>query len=225
MAGRDSVSSVAALRTAMLGRADAMFGPGYVWLVAQHTRDGSRRPITELALLTTYLAGSPYPAAHFRRQPQDTATARTDVHAWDQGAAGYQRRHSLESRMEQERAAAQGFGRPPPADVYQHGSMYRNVTETADREGIVGPAGADLEPLLCVSTWPHVYLWDYGPWGKDKFVTRWWDHVDWNKVHRQFVAALGHGQWQRESHESRVERRADRYQTKARRMHGYSNPE
>lgn len=45
----------------------AMFGPGFVWLV-------KNAQSTELRILTTYLAGSPYTAAHWRRQGLDMNT-------------------------------------------------------------------------------------------------------------------------------------------------------
>lgn len=57
------------------------------------------------------------------------------------------------------------------------------------------PGGADLQPLLCVCTWEHVWLPDYGMYleneeassgfiyGKEKYLDAWWDVVDWNLVY------------------------------------------
>jgi Fe-Mn family superoxide dismutase len=62
----ESFSSIATLRQEMTVTARAMFGPGFVWLV--QSRNGT------FSLLTTYLAGSPYPQAHYRQQPVDMNT-------------------------------------------------------------------------------------------------------------------------------------------------------
>jgi Fe-Mn family superoxide dismutase len=42
--------------------------------------------------------------------------------------------------------------------------------------------GVDVVPLLCVNTWEHVWLQDYGVRGKRKFLEAWWDKIDWNWV-------------------------------------------
>ncbi|KAF1953939.1 manganese and iron superoxide dismutase [Byssothecium circinans] len=42
--------------------------------------------------------------------------------------------------------------------------------------------GVDVSPLLCVNTWEHVWLHDYGITGKRQYLEAWWDKIDWNKV-------------------------------------------
>ena len=44
------------------------------------------------------------------------------------------------------------------------------------------PGGEDLEILLGVNTWPHVYLRDWGVAGKRDFLEAWWEHIDWEIV-------------------------------------------
>ena len=61
-----SFGSIATLRDELLTTAEAMFGPGFVWLV-QVTRGDFR-------ILATYNAGSPYAEAHNRLQPVDLNT-------------------------------------------------------------------------------------------------------------------------------------------------------
>ena len=63
----ESFSSYDTLRTEMIETADAMFGPGFVWIVKDHE-------LGKMKLLCTYLAGSPYPGAHVRAQQIDMAT-------------------------------------------------------------------------------------------------------------------------------------------------------
>lgn len=48
--------------------------------------------------------------------------------------------------------------------------------------------GASLHPLACISVHPHCYLEDYGLWGRDEYVRRWWSKVDWAKVEQAYDA-------------------------------------
>ena len=40
----------------------------------------------------------------------------------------------------------------------------------------------DLTPVLCLNTWEHVWLRDYGVGGKREYVENWWRAVDWDVV-------------------------------------------
>jgi superoxide dismutase, Fe-Mn family len=62
----DSFGSIETLQREFIVTASSMFGPGFVWLVKSRDR--------KYSLLCTYLAGSPYPGAHYRRQPVDMNT-------------------------------------------------------------------------------------------------------------------------------------------------------
>ncbi|OAA68627.1 superoxide dismutase [Niveomyces insectorum RCEF 264] len=78
-----------------------------------------------------------------------------------------------------EDAARQWLNRQAAAIASPHG------TPGTDRRP---PGGIDVIPLLCVSTWEHVWLRDYGlgatgeGGGKTAFVEAWWDAVDWDAV-------------------------------------------
>jgi Fe-Mn family superoxide dismutase len=133
-----SFSSVETLRQEFIATASAMFGPGFVWLVKLHGRDAPGQ-IHPFRLLTTYLAGSPYPGAHWRRQAVDRNTAA-----------------------------------PGP------------ITP-ADSSSARAPGGVDVVPVLCLNTWEHVWLRDYGlgvggHGGKRQFVEEWWKSIDWEGV-------------------------------------------
>ncbi|KAJ2895751.1 37S ribosomal protein S26 mitochondrial [Zalerion maritima] len=64
------------------------------------------------------------------------------------------------------------------------------------------PAGdaADITPILCLNTWEHVWLPDYGmynpedpiPSGKERYVYNWWNVVNWDKVADNWDSSLGH---------------------------------
>lgn len=148
-----SMSSVESLKTEFLATANAMFGPGFVWLV----KDADTG---ELKILNTYIAGSPHPAAHFRRQPVDMATQTTNVVG---GKSVDNRRGPTIRRV----GNSQGFAHP---------------TKT------LAPGGVDVYPVLCVNTWQHVWLPDWGINGKAAFLEAWWDRINWEEVASSYYA-------------------------------------
>ncbi|KAK1755335.1 Manganese/iron superoxide dismutase [Echria macrotheca] len=150
-----SFGSVATLREEMIKTARAMFGPGFVWLV----RVDQPGVQTMFKVVPTYLAGSPYPGAHWRRQEVDLNTA---VGSTPEG---------IETAKKYLANSAYGTGNPSAG---QSADVRRRVA--------FAPGGTDLVPVLCVNTWEHVYMYDYGVAGKDEFVENWWDHVDWKLV-------------------------------------------
>jgi Fe-Mn family superoxide dismutase len=137
----ESFSSLDSLKETFLGTADAMFGPGFVWLVQKNDMAG--RP---LMILTTYLAGSPLSGAHQRRQSHDLNTHSPD---------SYQGLNSVGA-----------FGSAAKVDVKPQKAL----------------GGVDVVPLLCVNTWEHVWLQDYGVRGKSAYLEAWWNKINWNQV-------------------------------------------
>ncbi|TQV99835.1 hypothetical protein V2A60_005265 [Cordyceps javanica] len=136
-----SFSSIETLRREIVLTASAMFGPGFVWLVK--TGPAAYR------VLSTYLAGSPYPGAHWRAQSTDMNNV------GDQGSAR---------------------------------SYFQNQLQgTQHRAGNLPPGGIELQPLLCLNTWEHAWLLDWGvgaggSGGKAAFAEAWWELVDWELV-------------------------------------------
>lgn len=142
----ESCSSVDSLKAEFLATANAMFGPGFVWLVK--LKDSG-----QLKILSTYIAGSPYPAAHYRRQPVDMATQTTGVAGGENLAAVGQ-------------IAQKKFG-----SMGQHA-----------QSKVLAPGGADVHPILCVNTWEHVWLRDWGIHGKPEYLEAWWNAINWDEV-------------------------------------------
>lgn len=143
--------SIETLRRTMLDTASGMFGPGFVWLVWARGvggpgAAGARPSRNAWRILTTYLAGTPYPEAGFRQQDKDMNTTRQDMNSV--GSFG------RDSRMARLEAAK------PPGTAY-------------------------VDPVLCVNTWEHVWLRDYGIEGKRAYLERWWDSIDWNEVNNR----------------------------------------
>jgi Fe-Mn family superoxide dismutase len=133
-----SCSSVESLKLDFLATANAMFGPGFVWLAKNLEREGM------MHIFCTYNAGSPYPAAHARRQPVDMAT------------------HTPDTALGNQYAGAMGA----------HSTNQKNIA----------PGAVDVQPILCVNTWEHVWMMDYGIAGKAEYLERWWDRINWDVV-------------------------------------------
>jgi Fe-Mn family superoxide dismutase len=155
-----SFSSIETLREEMIATANVMFGPGFVWLVK--AKDIGRR---NYSILTTYLAGSPYPGAHFRRQAVDMNTEADKI----SGAF---------------RAVTAGN---PVNNVGAHGALSKKA---------MAPGGIDINPVLCLNTWEHVYLPDYGvgfegSGGKRAYAENWWRRIDWNVVEHNAGSRAG----------------------------------
>jgi Fe-Mn family superoxide dismutase len=153
----ESFSSIDTLKREFAVTAEAMFGPGFVWLVKLNPKDvpGQANPFR---LVTTYLAGSPYAGAHWRRQGVDRNTVSGDL-------------------------ARAGPLAGPPGGKETPGWGQR-VDEDVRH---AAPGGINVQPLLCLNTWEHVWLMDYGMGaggvgGKANFVENWWNVIDWEGV-------------------------------------------
>ncbi|KAG9514254.1 manganese and iron superoxide dismutase, partial [Aureobasidium melanogenum] len=142
-----SFGSIDTLWRTMLTTANAMTGPGFVWLVQAKQRStsaaGNTSSLPEYRILTTYNAGTPYPEAIYRQQGVDQSTA-----------IGYN-------------GSAGSFG----------------STSARGRDTPKLPPGTELiTPALCVSTWEHCYLPEYGVDGKAKYLIEWWKSINWGAV-------------------------------------------
>ncbi|KAF1845961.1 Fe superoxide dismutase-like protein [Cucurbitaria berberidis CBS 394.84] len=156
---KQDFSSKDTLRETFLATAEAMFGPGFVWLVqTDDTHVGGLR------ILPTYLAGSPLSGAHYRRQAHDLNTHNTD---------SYQALNKVGTFGA---AAKQSNGPKKPL------------------------GGVDVVPLLCVNTWQHVWLHDYGVKGKRQFLEAWWDKIDWDMVRQNTTLSPRKSQGSRQFH-------------------------
>lgn len=161
-----SFGSIDTLRQEMVYTAAGMFGPGFVWLV-KTSQPGL--PVS-FKVLATYAAGSPYPGAHWRRQETDMNTsAGSGSEAAIDGGRAY-----LEKTA---------YGASGPGGGGRFGAAARRVAHA--------PGGTDLLPVLCINTWEHVWLWDYGfgvgapDRGKLGYAEKWWKHVNWDLVQKE----------------------------------------
>ena len=143
-----------------------MFGPGFVWLVLQKNSTHDTSP--QLRLLNTYLAGSPYVGAHWRRQAADMSTTDNLLRPGEQA-------HHYAERTEHI-VPAYGFQNSGLPNASKGGTFLSRSG------GPMVPGSTIIEPLLCVNTWPHVYLEQFGVAGKREYLETWWKSIDWGSV-------------------------------------------
>lgn len=150
---KNSFGSIETLRAEMIETADAMFGPGFVWLMKDNTAG-------QLRILCTYNAGSPLSEAHFRAQTRDMAT--TDPQGpRAQTLADYQRLNTINNSV---------------------GAIGPHAGSSAANRDAPGHYTLSAGPILCVNTWQHVWMRDYRIDGKRAFIKAWWERIDWNMV-------------------------------------------
>ena len=165
----ETFHSMESLRTEMLEHADAMFGNGFVWLMKQNISQPGIGSHTNLRILCTYNAGSPYADAWRMKQDRESSTALN---------LDGQRR--AEMTRPQNRVGVMGPYSQQARDGYQL------------------PNTLDATPLLCLNTWQHMWIPDYGITGKRAYLAGWWERVDWDVVYQRYnqagrVGGNGHG--------------------------------
>ena len=148
--------SMETLRTTMLDTAAAMFGPGFVWLVwtqGDLTSGTQGSMAPNWRILSTYNAGTPFPEAGYRQQGLDMNTSN-----------------------------APGFANYMNSEPVRPVGAFGRYSESGQKEQRIPVGSIGLDPMLCVNTWEHVWLYDFGVKGKRKFLADWWDAVDWSVV-------------------------------------------
>ena len=158
-----SFSSAGSLKATFVATANAMFGPGFVWLIRDNNvRENNPANDPQLSILATYIAGSPLPGAHFRRQPTDMNTENPADTPYASGGLSAIRR------------TAGAFG-----------------SHSGSLDSKLGMGGAYLEVMLGVCTWPHFWMGDFGVGGKKAYLEAWWESVDWAVVERNGLFDAG----------------------------------
>lgn len=125
---------------------------GYLWLV----KDEHGR----LGIVPTYGAGTIL--VHQRQQtgPRDLAAGVQDGRTSPDAAA----------------ETAQKDEAPTPAPRAQ------NRFESLAQSSASGAIGNNVYPLFCASLFEHAWLGDYGFWGKERYLQRFWDAVNWTRA-------------------------------------------
>ncbi|RKF79005.1 37S ribosomal protein S26, mitochondrial [Golovinomyces cichoracearum] len=150
-----SFGSIDTLKQEMLKTANAMFGPGFVWLIKDFDN--------KYTILATYLAGSPYPRAYYRQQPADAKSESTE---------------NIPKGLSEE--LKKKYSGQVVNQVGQFGPLSKSAK-------LPPGAPATFNPVLCINTWEHTYLPDYGLrpeilGGKQRYLENWWNKIDWRVV-------------------------------------------
>ncbi|KAH7417265.1 Manganese/iron superoxide dismutase [Cadophora sp. MPI-SDFR-AT-0126] len=152
-----SFGSIETLKREFVVTASSMFGPGFVWLMKN--RAG------KYTLLCTYLAGSPFPGAHYRKQSVDMNTEDKSV---SEAIRRLQREDPVNTvgahgQHSQKKLAPGGIDITPVLCI----NMWEHVY-LADYG--VGAGGVG---------------------GKKAFAESWWHTIDWSKVEERAKPAQG----------------------------------
>lgn len=84
------------------------------------------------------------------------------------------------------------FARRQNTDLNSPTSFNRieNVLQKRDRIRQVPQVGPSWPlPLLCINTWEHAYIYDYGVGGKAQYFENWWKSIDWMVVEERLSPA------------------------------------
>jgi Fe-Mn family superoxide dismutase len=141
-------TSVQILRDRFIQEADAMFGPGFVWLVCEEKK----------------VPAPQYPRGETKAKSFDTISRR--FYILKTYSAGTPLQGQLSWR-------SQNHLRSNESLQEQSETLLSRIDDDAVLR---------VFPVLCVSTWEHSWIIDWGAGGKDQFLKAWWDRVNWNRV-------------------------------------------
>lgn len=74
------------------------------------------------------------------------------------------------------------FGRRQSTEMANMYAGSMGVQSKNNTGTMKAPGSLNVHPILCVNTWEHAWMMDYGIAGKDEYLERWWDRVNWNLV-------------------------------------------
>ncbi|CAK3841998.1 related to RSM26-mitochondrial ribosomal, small subunit [Lecanosticta acicola] len=157
--------SMETLRMTFLDTAAAMFGPGYVWLV------WTKNPLDNSA--NTSMAAS----ARNSGSGGGWRILTTYLAGTPYAGAGYHRQQSRDMNTQSP------FSQPPSAS--QSLGAFGRYSDSARASATTPPGGTIVHPVLCVSTWEHTYIYNYGLMGKREYLEKWWDVIDWGVVDQE----------------------------------------
>ncbi|QNP97027.1 Manganese/iron superoxide dismutase [Yarrowia lipolytica] len=157
-----SFGTVEAFREHLLTKAESIFGNGYTWLVlSKHSG--------RLHLVNTYNNGFIQKKGPNSAELAAEAAAKRAVEA-DEAKA-----------LAELQAEAQNKKLNALEEKLLKNKIYK--MEVAKQMRQAQPKILhDLKPLLNVNVWQHMWLNDYGAFGKRKYLDNFWEKIDWNVV-------------------------------------------
>ncbi|ROT36799.1 superoxide dismutase [Sodiomyces alkalinus F11] len=164
-----SFSSPETLRRELVLTASAMFGPGFVWLVKSPTAS----PGSGSSSFSSFSSSSASSSASSSgllggaSEPEPSYRILTTYLAGTPYSGAHWRQQPQDMNTAGAHGSAAGFIRS---------------SQRAQQVAARPPGALEVVPLLCLSTWEHVWLRDYGVGGKKAFAEAWWEVVDWEAV-------------------------------------------
>ncbi|KAK4553007.1 hypothetical protein LTR86_009931 [Recurvomyces mirabilis] len=155
----NTFGSIATLEMTMLDTAASMFGPGFVWLIWARNLDNSS------------VGGGSKLRGSWR-------ILTTYLAGTPYAEAGY-RQQGIDGNNQNAKSYDEYMRVTPPVGAF--GAYSKSGQEQAK----LPPGGTNVLPVLCVNTWEHVWLRDYGINGKRTFLKDWWDAIDWAAVEQK----------------------------------------
>lgn len=169
--------SLAAFKLAFSSMAFGMAGSGFVWLV----RDRDNK----LGIVPTYAAG--------------TLLVQNRMQTWGMGDALFQASIVESSTPTYKTPSTPSPSAGSPSRFNTTRGMSTSATTSASSsyriggshlEGVEG-RGEELYPLFCISVHERDWISDYGLWGKEEYLTTFWESIDWIKVFRLWESYKG----------------------------------
>lgn len=160
--------SLPAFKLAFSSAAYGMSSSGYVWLV--------RDRHDNLGIVPTFGAGTVLVQNRQQREPAGSQETKASVV-----------QDSAKEGSDAMRASQSGSPSAPRTSG-PGGLQARPFSTSAALRSVVNDRhesmGEELFPLLCVSVHERDWLPDYGMWGKEEYLMRFWECVDWARVQR-----------------------------------------
>lgn len=154
-----SFESLPAFKLAFSSAAYGMSGSGYVWLVQDQNRN--------LGIVPTFGAGTILVQNRTQRNGDNPSTSFEASKV-----------NSIASNDNQGKVGG-SFSSSPSPQIRQFSSS-RSLDISANP--YPDSTGEELFPLLCVSVHERDWLPDYGMWGKEEYLMRFWECVNWDRV-------------------------------------------
>lgn len=171
-----SFESLPAFKLAFSSAAYGMSGSGYVWLVQDANRN--------LGIVPTFGAGTILVQNRTQRFEESN--------------------HSLFEASKLSSSSAKSTTDAPLVSDSQSngnaGSRLESSPSTSSQMSTFSPSlpnkpdvemGENLFPLLCVSVHERDWLPDYGMWGKEEYLMRFWECVNWDRIHELHTSYNG----------------------------------
>lgn len=150
----DQYGSLPQFKLAFASAAMGTVDNGFLWLVKdEHGR---------LGIVPTYGAGTLLVHQRMQTGPRDLV-------------AGVQDGRTSSSATEPAADAAQAGAGAPPARTPSR-------LESLAQSSASGAIGNNVYPLFCVSLFEHAWLGDYGFWGKERYLTHFFDCIHWERA-------------------------------------------